>query len=76
MDFIGRPQRVEQCPSCKGMGRMEYPNNFYPCPRCGGSGQVIKIVLTYPQYTDTDGCPSGRQFFAGEIERPYRYNDC
>ena len=72
MDFytsqVGFPER---CPDCDGKGRKPYPNCFYPCHRCAGSGKVVKLILTYPESYDSGINPIGRMMYAGEIEMPY-----
>jgi DnaJ-class molecular chaperone len=61
----------ETCPNCDGKGRKPYPNCFYPCSRCEGTGKVINVMLTYPESYDSGFNPVGRKMFAGIIERPY-----
>ena len=56
-----------QCPDCKGVGEKPYPS-FYPCQRCQGSGHLRRVMLTYPETTDTVGNLVGRLMFAGYIE--------
>ncbi len=73
MNFYYKPAIPEPCPACRGRGKA--PDNFYPCSRCEGSGYIIRLTLTYPKSTDTAGNPTG-MFYAGEIERPYRREDC
>lgn len=76
VDFFYKQRIPERCPDCNGLGRRPYPNNFYPCSRCEGTGRIVHLTLTYPEYTTTGGQPAGRTYFAGIIERPYREDDC
>lgn len=72
MDFFYRPAIPEICPDCKGQGRKSY---FCPCPRCEGTGRIVHLTLTYPEYLDSGFQPCGRTMFAGIIERPYQGDD-
>lgn len=76
VDFYCSPAIPEWCPDCKGKGRKPYPDSFYPCARCEGTGKIVHLTLTYPSQVDTGGNPCGSMMFAGVIERPYREDDC
>ena len=70
MDFLAQEVGVPtRCPDCDGAGHKPYPFTVY-CSRCGGTGYIIKVLLTYGEEYNTSGIPS-RQMFAGYIERPY-----
>ncbi|MBA7697389.1 hypothetical protein ES703_106054 [subsurface metagenome] len=75
VDFFYKPVIPERCPDCKGQGRMPYPYCYYPCSRCEGTGLIVHLTLTYPEYVNSGGQPGGRTMFAGIIERPYRGDD-
>ena len=69
VDFFYTPVIPEWCSDCKGgTVRKPYPDNFYPCSRCEGTGRILHLTLTYPG-------PLG-PIYAGVIERPYRGEDC
>jgi len=76
VDFYCYPKIPKRCPDCDGTGRKPYPSSFYPCHRCEGSGEIVDVVLTYPESLDSGCQPSGRQMFGGIIERPYHRNPC
>ena len=63
MEFDTTTIRRRLCPNCQGKP-LEYPNNFYPCCRCGGTYFVRDVMLTYRQ--SGNGC----MMYAGEIEQP------
>lgn len=42
------PYVVEQCPACHGYGLAER-DSIAPCPKCGGSGQIVRPL---GEYTD------------------------
>ena len=75
-DFFCNPSLPVKCPDCDGLGRKPYPANPYPCSRCEGTGLVVKVTLTCPEYLNTGFQPCGRTMFAGIIERPYKKDDC
>ena len=65
MDFNTTTIRRRLCPDCKGKP-LEYPDNFYPCPRCEGNHFVKDVMLTYRD------SGNGYMTYAGEIEQPDR----
>lgn len=75
VDFFHKPGIPERCPDCNGLGGKPYPDSFYPCSRCEGTGYIVHLTLTYFVDGDTSG-QYGKPMFAGIIERPHRGDDC
>lgn len=69
MDFLCNPGIPYTCPDCLGLGRKPYPGDR--CYRCGGTGYLVKVLLTYYEEYNTVGMGMGRQMFGGYIERPH-----